>query len=129
MVSDKVPTNLVQIARQMSSQPGGTIGRNAAALASGGTIGRQRSVISVSSVLPPAPNRKVVGNPSDAAVFNFCHMFKDIEETRREFPQLYIVCVTRRPRTLPASTRPLADSCSVSACLCLAALSTLASSG
>jgi hypothetical protein len=25
------------------------------------------------------------------AVFNFCHGFKDIEQTRREWPQLYIM--------------------------------------
>jgi hypothetical protein len=42
-------------------------------------------------VVNAMPARRVSGNPSDAAVFNFCHNFKDIEETRREYPQLYIV--------------------------------------
>jgi hypothetical protein len=57
----------------------------------GGTIGRQKSVITSSMVVNAMPARRVSGNPSDAAVFNFCHNFKDIEETRREYPQLYIV--------------------------------------
>lgn len=55
-----------------------------------GTWGRG----SVFSHMPAAePARQIVGNPSDKAVFTFCNLFKDIEETRNEWPQLYIMCV------------------------------------
>jgi len=59
-----------------------------------GTWGRGASVF---SHLPAAePAKKIVGNPSDKAVFTFCNLFKDIEETRGEWPQLYIMCVAWR---------------------------------
>lgn len=55
-----------------------------------GTWGRG----SVFSHMPAAePAKQIVGNPSDKAVFTFCNLFKDIEETRNEWPQLYIMCV------------------------------------
>jgi hypothetical protein len=55
-----------------------------------GTWGRG----SVFSHMPAAePAKQIVGNPSDKAVFTFCNLFKDIEETRREWPQLYIMYV------------------------------------
>lgn len=76
----------------------GTFGRNSAVQ---GTWGRNSAVSGIAGIRPSVfghlaaeePPRQITGNPSDKAVFTFCNLFKDIEETRREWPQLYIMCV------------------------------------
>ena len=79
---------------------GGTIGRN--------TLSRAPPSFSGMSYLPPAedPARIIVGNPSDKAVFTFCNLFKDIEQTREEYPQLYIIPFNSRLKWMKTIHKP-----------------------
>lgn len=62
----------------------------------------------MASALPmvEAPARIIVGNPSDKAVFTFCNLFKDIEETREEYPQLYIIPFNSRLKWMKTIHKP-----------------------
>ncbi|TFJ81370.1 hypothetical protein NSK_007331 [Nannochloropsis salina CCMP1776] len=121
--------NLPNIVRQLSSVTGqatvgrgsqatfgrnsqATFGRNSQALQGAGTLSRLsvnalgRNTFLGGLPLVEAPPRIIVGNPSDKAVFTFCNLFKDIETTREEYPQLYIIPFNSRLKYMKTIHRP-----------------------
>ena len=123
---------LPNIVRQLSGVSGqGTLGRSSqmsggrnsavalAASGQGGTVGKNQGTLSrlvqgtfgrgsMASSLPmvEAQARIIVGNPSDKAVFVFCNLFKDIEGTREEYPQLYIIPFNSRLKWMKTIHKP-----------------------
>jgi len=125
-----LPSNMAalpNIVRQLSGVSGqGTVGRNSQAstgrnstAGQGGTVGKNQGTfnrlvqgtfgrLSGASALTmaEAPARIVVGNPSDKAVFTFCNLFKEIDETREEYPQLYIIPFNSRLKWMKTIHKP-----------------------